>query len=156
MGSFSPDFQQAVSRQSGQFSFLHVKYLKSLKAENYIFSKFKEILGSKQQVLTHLDRWNWTEHSQRLFCYCLEDETHFWEWQSSKPSSQAFVIQQRGIITKIVSKQLQLLPDPSYLHWTYCPISFNDNDFKLWSFLVIGHCIATNSYRRFNKKNSTG
>ena len=30
-----------------QFSFLHVKYLKSLKAENYIFSKFKEICGLK-------------------------------------------------------------------------------------------------------------
>lgn len=47
MNSFSSDFGQAASSQSGQFSFLHVKYLKSLKAENYIFSKFKEIFGLK-------------------------------------------------------------------------------------------------------------
>ena len=144
MNSFSSDFGQAASSQSGQFSFLHVKYLKSLKAENYIFSKFKEILDSKHPVLTHLDRWNWRTQSE-TFLLLFRRWNAFLEWQSSKPSSQAFVTQLRAIITKIVSKQLQLLPNPSYLHWTYCPISFNDSDFILWSFLVIGHCSATNS-----------
>ena len=46
MNSFSSNFQQP-GWTDGQFSFLHVKYLKSLKAENYIFSKFKEIFGLK-------------------------------------------------------------------------------------------------------------